>query len=83
MGSRTKQTATGQVTAPGPTQTGIVDSCNKFAEASAGIGCFDFAKQNSITQAQLFAWNEVLGPNGENCGDKLWVNEWYCVGVKI
>lgn len=69
------------VTAPGPTQSGIVSNCNKFAEATGGIGCYDFATQNGITPAQLYQWNAVLGSNGENCGSEFWANEWYCVGV--
>lgn len=69
------------VTAPGETQTGIVPNCNKFAEAKPGQGCFDFAAANNITTSQLYTWNTVLGPNGENCGTMLWSKEWYCVGV--
>ncbi|KAI2465892.1 hypothetical protein F4781DRAFT_374999 [Annulohypoxylon bovei var. microspora] len=78
----TVQTSTSTVvTAPGATQTGIVSNCNKFAEATPGQGCFDFAAANGITTTQLYAWNTVLGPNGANCGTMLWGNEWYCVGV--
>lgn len=89
-------TSATQVTAPGPTQvckfpsmhdrtnrtqTGIVSNCNKYAITSDGIGCYDFAIQNNITPAQLYAWNTVLGVNGVNCGTQLWAKEWYCVGV--
>lgn len=76
-----KPSKTSQITAPGPTQTGIVTNCNKYAEAGGGIGCYDFATQNMITPAQLYAWNGVLGPNGENCGSAFLAQEWYCVGV--
>jgi hypothetical protein len=69
------------VSPPGPTQSGIINTCNKYAQATSGIGCEDFAAQNGITPKQLYAWNRVLGPNGENCGTSLWANEWYCVGV--
>jgi hypothetical protein len=69
------------VSAPGPAQSGIISSCNKYAEASGGIGCDDFATANGITPEQLFAWNNVLGPNGENCGTSFWDKEWYCVGI--
>ncbi|MCJ1269693.1 hypothetical protein MMC22_009585 [Lobaria immixta] len=74
-------TTTIAITAPGPTQTGIISICNKYAEALDGIGCYDFATQNGITPAQLYAWNNVLGPNGENCGSSFFGQEWYCVGV--
>lgn len=70
-----------RVTAPGPTQTGIVASCNKYAEATGGIGCYDFATNNGITPTQLYTWNPVLGSNGENCGSSFWADEYYCVGV--
>jgi hypothetical protein len=74
-------TTTTPVTAPGPTQTGIVANCNKFAAVTAGSGCFDFAAANGITPAQLFAWNSILGVNGANCGTNLLADEYYCVGV--
>ncbi|KAH9221800.1 hypothetical protein DL95DRAFT_381567 [Leptodontidium sp. 2 PMI_412] len=69
------------VSAPGPTQSGIISTCNKFAESISGLGCADFAAAEGITAAQLYAWNSVLGANGENCGSSLWANEYYCVGV--
>ncbi|KAI0856210.1 hypothetical protein F4860DRAFT_493672 [Xylaria cubensis] len=68
-------------TPPGPTQSGIVSNCNKYAAAIKGDGCGDFASRNQITNAELYAWNPVLGANGENCGTLLWADEYYCVGV--
>ncbi|CZR67061.1 uncharacterized protein PAC_16960 [Phialocephala subalpina] len=76
----TTSTSTG-VVAPGPTQTGIVGNCNKFAAAPDGMGCWDFATLNGITQAQLYTWNTVLGKDGANCGTAFWSKEYYCVGV--
>ncbi|KAF8853381.1 hypothetical protein BDZ45DRAFT_806667 [Acephala macrosclerotiorum] len=67
--------------APGPTQTGIISSSNAYAMADNGIGCVDFAALNCIKTSQLFAWNGVLGANGENCGTSFWSKEYYCVGV--
>lgn len=75
------KTTTSPVSAPGPTQTGIMATCNRFAHATTGQSCFDFATANGITPAQLYAWNSVLGPDGANCGTQFWANEWYCVGV--
>ncbi|KAK1719373.1 hypothetical protein CaCOL14_006064 [Colletotrichum acutatum] len=72
-----------QVTAPGPTQTGIVSSCSKFAKAPSGVVCGDFASSNSISTDQLYVWNTVLGTNGENCASSMWANEYYCVGITV
>lgn len=77
----TLTTVTSKVSAPGPTQTGVIDTCIKYAEATGGVGCVDFATANGITPAQLYSWNSVLGANGANCGSSFWANEWYCVGV--
>ncbi len=56
------------VTAPGPTQTGITSSCNKYAMAASGDTCAAFASAHGITAAQLYAWNTVLGTNGRTAG---------------
>ena len=55
--------------APGPTatQSGIVPSCNNYAEAKSGDDCYDFAVAHSITPAQLYQYNSILGSNGANC----------------
>jgi hypothetical protein len=79
--SITKMTTSTQVTAPGPTQTGIASNCIAFAQAISGDHCADFATRNAITTAQLYAWNNVLGSSGQNCLSSLWAQEWYCVGV--
>lgn len=68
-------------TIPSPTQSGIVSNCNKYAAAIKDDGCDSFAARNSISNAQLYAWNSVLGPNGENCLTSLWAGEYYCVGI--
>jgi hypothetical protein len=39
------------VAAPGPTQTGVISTCNKFAESIPGKGCYDFAVTAGITPA--------------------------------
>ncbi|KAH8900561.1 hypothetical protein GQ53DRAFT_835550 [Thozetella sp. PMI_491] len=74
-------TPTTTVSAPGPTQTGITSSCNKFAQAIANDACGNFASRNGISTAQLYAWNTMLGSNGENCSSMLWAGNYYCVGV--
>ena len=74
-------TTTSKVVAPGPTQTGISASCNKYATPATGQGCYDFAVAQGITPADLYTWNSVLGASGENCGSSFWFAEYYCVGV--
>jgi LysM repeat protein len=77
----TSAPTTTSVSAPGPTQSGITSSCNKFAEAIANDACGTFATRNGITTAQLYAWNAVLGSSGQNCASSLWAGDYYCVGV--
>lgn len=67
--------------APGPTQTGIVSTCNKYLMANPGGTCMAFASRAGISLQQLYTWNSVLGSNGENCDSQFWGNEYYCVGV--
>lgn len=75
-------TTTSSVAAPGPTQpNSIASNCNKYAIAPAGGTCFQFAQDNGISVSNLYAWNTVLGPNGENCGGSFWAHEYYCIGV--
>ncbi|RKU41544.1 hypothetical protein DL546_001268 [Coniochaeta pulveracea] len=75
-----KTSSTTKVQPAGPTQTGIVATCNKYATPATNQGCYDFAVAQGITQANLYKWNPVLGPNGENCGTQFWYGEYYCVG---
>ncbi|KAF2147914.1 glycoside hydrolase family 18 protein, partial [Myriangium duriaei CBS 260.36] len=49
--------------------------------AAAGDGCYSFAAKEGISTAQLYAWNPVLGANGENCLTSFWANEYYCTGA--
>jgi LysM repeat protein len=79
--SKSTAPATTSITAPGPTQTGISKKCIKFLMANPGGSCSVFASRAGITTAQLYAWNTVLGQNGENCATQFWGNEYYCVGV--
>lgn len=41
------------VTPPGPTQTGIISTCNAYAIPKDGQGCSDFATANGITLDEL------------------------------
>jgi hypothetical protein len=69
------------VPAPGPTQTGVSPLCNAWQTPAQGLGCVDFATLNGISSSQLYTWNPVLGPSGENCATQFWFQEYYCVGV--
>jgi LysM repeat protein len=66
---------------PFPTQSGIIATCNKFKDAESGDFCSKFAADNGITIQQLYAWNSILGPNGENCGTQFQAGVDYCIGV--
>lgn len=69
------------VAAPGPTQTGVSPLCNAWQTPAKGLGCVDFALLNGISSSQLYLWNPVLGPAGDNCTTQFWFQEYYCVGV--
>jgi hypothetical protein len=69
------------VSAPGPTQTGVSPLFNAWQTPGKGIGCVDFALLNGISSLQLYAWNPILGPLGQNCLTQFWFQEYYCVGV--
>lgn len=78
----TQPTPTGAAPAPGPTQSGIISTCNKYLMANPGGSCPVFANRAGISTAQLYAWNSVLGNNGQNCQSSFWGNTYYCVGVR-
>lgn len=70
------------VPTPDPHQDGIVENCNRLDKAQDGEWCASFAERNAISPpTNLYAWNTVLGSNGENCGDMFWKDTYYCVGV--
>jgi hypothetical protein len=69
-------TSTG-ITAPGPTQIGIISTCNEFVLQQTDVYCQDMANNAGITLSQLYAWNPAL--NGDCSG--LYPGYAYCVGV--
>ena len=79
--SGSSPTATSSVAAPGPTQSGVASNCDQFAEAASGDTCYGFAQEHGVTTADLYTWNTVLGSNGANCNDELFVGYFYCTGV--
>ncbi|KAI1490116.1 hypothetical protein F5X96DRAFT_670015 [Biscogniauxia mediterranea] len=67
---------------PTPTQDGnAVSSCDAYAQAQDGDWCAAFAERNGVREADLYAWNRVLGADGENCASSFWAGYWYCIGV--
>ena len=77
--SNTTNQASTTTNLPSPTQTGIIASCNKYAEAKSGDYCYQFAQDNNITTDDLYAWNTLLGPNGADCSTKFQAGYEYCV----
>lgn len=67
--------------APSPTQTGIIVGCTQYDQPQAGDGCEKFASNHSITPAQLYSWNSVLGPNGANCSTQFFLGYYYCIAA--
>ena len=59
----------------------MISTCNKFNNAVSGDTCSGFATKNSITTAQLYTWNPILGTSGQNCATLFEANVDYCVGV--
>jgi chitinase len=82
VASTVQPTSTGAAPAPGPTQSGIISTCSKYLMANPGGSCPVFASRAGISTAQLYAWNSVLGNNGQNCASSFWGNTYYCVGVR-
>ncbi|KAI4243066.1 MAG: hypothetical protein LQ352_007118, partial [Teloschistes flavicans] len=60
---------------PIPTQSGLAPDCAKIVVAQKGDYCYAFAQNNGITTTQLYTWNPVLGPNGENCNTQFQAGE--------
>ena len=50
-------------------------------EAAPGAYCTGFAANNSITPAQLYTWNPILGPNGASYSTEMFAGYYYCVGA--
>jgi LysM repeat protein len=68
-------------TPPSPTQSGIPATCDQYAQAQSGDGCYSFSQDFGITQQQFETLNPVLGPNGENCTTQFFAGYWYCIGL--
>lgn len=76
LSSLTRPTTTEGVAPPGPTQSGIISTCNKYAIPEKDQGCWDFAVAHGITPDQLYAWNPAVG----ECTAFL-AGYAYCIGI--
>ncbi|ETS76430.1 hypothetical protein PFICI_11817 [Pestalotiopsis fici W106-1] len=65
------------VTTPTPTQPGMVSNCQKFYFVSPGTSCSAVLAANSITLADLYAYNSGVGAD---CSG-MWASVYVCVGV--
>ncbi|KAK0757408.1 hypothetical protein N5P37_010131 [Trichoderma harzianum] len=65
------------ISTPGPIQTGMIGSCNKFHLVVSGDTCPDLATSNAITLANFYAWNPAVK---SDC-TSLIVGDYVCVGI--
>jgi hypothetical protein len=65
------------VATPTPTQSGMVNNCNRFHFVGTGQNCDSIARQYGTTVATFVRWNPAAG---SNCAG-LWSNTYACVGV--
>lgn len=71
------------VPAPEPNQAGnAVSSCYEYEKAAQGDWCTAFADRHGVAYSDLYVWNSILGPNGENCGSSFWSGYYYCVAAR-
>ncbi|KAK8084056.1 hypothetical protein PG996_002837 [Apiospora saccharicola] len=68
-------TAGNGITTPTPTQPGMVSNCDKFYFVPPDTSCNAVLSTNSITLAQLYAWNAGVG---DDCRG-LWSRVYVCV----
>ncbi|RAH72482.1 uncharacterized protein BO66DRAFT_436149 [Aspergillus aculeatinus CBS 121060] len=67
---------------PSPVEaSGIPGNCDLYAKALGGELCTGFAGRNHIQPSQLYAWNAVLGNNGERCGAAMMEGVYFCTGI--
>ncbi|KAF2010443.1 carbohydrate-binding module family 50 protein [Aaosphaeria arxii CBS 175.79] len=73
-------TPTNGISTPLPTQSGLVDNCDKFYRARPGETCADIVRKiagNGITLADFLRWNPGVGPE---CRSML-ADTYQCVRV--
>ncbi|KAJ4856958.1 hypothetical protein T069G_07855 [Trichoderma breve] len=65
------------ISTPGPIQTGMIGSCNKFHLVVSGDSCPALASSNAITLANFYAWNPAVK---SDC-TALIVGDYVCTGM--
>lgn len=60
-----------------PSQTGIVEDCQRWHKAEEGDTCASIVSEyRTFTLGQFQEWNPAVG---SSCSD-LWLGYWYCIG---
>ncbi|KAL4820370.1 hypothetical protein BDW67DRAFT_172612 [Aspergillus spinulosporus] len=73
----TSTTETGK--APGPTQPGQIETCNRWDLVKSGDSCNVYLeKYPGLTLANLVKWNPAIGSQCQ----RLWVDTYLCTGVE-
>lgn len=67
--------------APSPTQPGISPLCTEYVIANKGDDCSSLPRLWKVSAVDFFSWNQILGPNGENCDTQLFLGYYYCIDV--
>lgn len=79
-GGSTSSTSSLPISTPNQPNNAI-SNCNRFAASQSGDWCGKFAERNGILLTQLYAWNAVLGADGNGCTSNFWAGYYYCVGI--
>ncbi|EUC34225.1 carbohydrate-binding module family 50 protein [Bipolaris victoriae FI3] len=81
LSSATRTSTTESVPKPTNTQAGQPASCNKWHTTGDGASCWAIITDSGVAASDFYAWNPVLGSQGENCGTQIWPGYSYCIGV--
>ncbi|KAL7934419.1 hypothetical protein V8C35DRAFT_327295 [Trichoderma chlorosporum] len=65
------------ISTPGPIQTGMIGTCNKFHLVVSGDTCADIASNNGVTLANFYAWNPAVKTDCTS----LILGDYVCVGI--
>ena len=64
-------------TPPGPTQPGVLSSCNRWHMVESGDTCATLESQYGISHDKSLDWNPAVS---EDCVSNFWPDYAYCVG---
>jgi LysM repeat protein len=61
-------------------QEGMPTDCTRWIVANnTQAACWKLANDAKITMPKLFELNPILGVNGQDCGNKVWLGYYYCI----